>query len=182
MNDGEDILAADYLSWNEDPRENRLEQAPWRMYPRTVESLSPDSLAWRLARRGIGGKPGTDRGDKRGEVPEVMKAVYHGDIAVIDLGARKLVGEKADYDLWKMVEEVLEGGTRKIVLDLSGLKWTNSTGIGIIISSWTMAQKEKADLAVVMSSQRLEDIFKVTNLKLIMKTFDTVEEALGGMS
>ncbi|HSG27797.1 MAG TPA: STAS domain-containing protein [Candidatus Krumholzibacterium sp.] len=111
-----------------------------------------------------------------------IKAVLSDGIAVIDVGSRKLIGEKDDYDLWKVVEEVLAGGTRKIILDLTGLKWTNSTGIGIIISAWTMAQKERAELAVAMSSQRLEDIFKVTNLRLIMRTFETVEEALAGMS
>ena len=107
---------------------------------------------------------------------------YENDIAIIDTGSRKLVGEKEDYELWTHVEEVLDGGCRKIILDLSGLKWSNSTGIGIMISAWTMAQKEKAELVVVMSSQRLEDIFKVTNLNLIMRTFESVSEAVKGMS
>ena len=110
-----------------------------------------------------------------------MKTEYRGDIAVIDPGSRKLIGEKEDYDLWKEVEKVLSKGGKEIVLDLSGIKWTNSTGIGIIISSWTMAQKEKAELAVVMNSQRLDDIFKVTNLKLIMKTFESLDDAIVGI-
>ncbi|MCK4539437.1 MAG: STAS domain-containing protein [Candidatus Krumholzibacteria bacterium] len=107
---------------------------------------------------------------------------YENDIAIIDVGSRKLIGEKEDYELWTRVEEVLDGGCRKIILDLSGLKWSNSTGIGIMISAWTMAQKEKAELVVVMSSRRLEDIFKVTNLSMIMRTFESVDEAVKGMS
>jgi len=108
----------------------------------------------------------------------MFEARYMDDIAVIDLGERRLVGEQDDYDLWKEIERILHGGTKKIVLDLSKIKWTNSTGIGILVSSWTMATKEKAELVLVNDSPRLENIFKVTNLKYIMKIFATLDEAL----
>jgi anti-anti-sigma regulatory factor len=42
-----------------------------------------------------------------------------------------------------------------------------------------MAQKEEAELVVVNSSARLDNIFKVTNLTFIMKIFETVDEAIG---
>lgn len=105
--------------------------------------------------------------------------IQHRDgIAVIDLGERKLIGEGDDYELWDEIKHEVEEKVSKIVLDLSGIKWTNSTGIGIIISAWTMAQKEGAELVLVNSSSRLDNIFKVTNLTYIMKVFGTVGEAL----
>lgn len=107
----------------------------------------------------------------------MFKAEYIDDIAVIDLGERRLVGEQEDYELWSEIERVLKEGRRKIVLDLSRIKWSNSTGIGILVSSWTMATKEKAELVVVSSSARMENIFKVTNLTFIMKIFPTLDEA-----
>ncbi len=105
-----------------------------------------------------------------------------GDIAVIDMGSRKLSGEKDDYLLWEEVKTILAAGTKKIVLDLSEVRWSNSTGIGIMISAWTMAQKEKAELVVVINSKRLSDIFKVTNLKLILKMYETLDEAVGALT
>ncbi|MCU0639603.1 MAG: STAS domain-containing protein [Candidatus Krumholzibacteria bacterium] len=110
-----------------------------------------------------------------------IETVRLGDIAVIDMGSRKLSGEKEDYLLWKEVETVLASGVKKIVLDLSRVKWSNSTGIGIMISAWTMAQKEKSELVVVVNSKRLSDIFKVTNLKLILRMYDTLDEALAAL-
>ena len=105
--------------------------------------------------------------------------VQHRDgIAIIDLGERKLIGEGDDYELWDEIKRELEESVRKIVLDLSSIKWTNSTGIGIIISAWTMAQKEGAELVLVNSSSRLDNIFKVTNLTYIMRVFGTVGEAV----
>ena len=108
-----------------------------------------------------------------------IKTAFIDGIAVIDIGARKLVGEHDDYDLWGEVETLLKNDKKKIILDLSRLQWSNSTGIGILISAWTMAQKEEAELVVVNSSARLDNIFKVTNLKFIMKIFETVDEAIG---
>ena len=107
-----------------------------------------------------------------------MKTAMVDGIAVIDVGDRKLVGEHDDYDLWGEVEKLLAEDRKKIILDLSKLQWSNSTGIGILVSAWTMAQKEEAELVVVNSSPRLDNIFKVTNLKFIMKIFETVDEAL----
>ena len=107
-----------------------------------------------------------------------MKTAMVDGIAVIDVGDRKLVGEHDDYDLWGEVERLLAEDRKKIILDLSKLQWSNSTGIGILVSAWTMAQKEEAELVVVNSSPRLDNIFKVTNLKFIMKIFETVDEAL----
>ena len=107
-----------------------------------------------------------------------MQTAFIEDIAVIDLGERKLVGEHDDYDLWGEVERLLAEDNKKIILDLSRLQWSNSTGIGILVSAWTMAQKEEAELVVVNASPRLDNIFKVTNLKFIMKIFETVDEAV----
>ena len=77
-----------------------------------------------------------------------------------------------------MFVQVKDCKKKKIILDLSKLQWSNSTGIGILVSAWTMAQKEEAELVLVNSSERLDNIFKVTNLKFIMKIFETVDEAL----
>jgi len=107
-----------------------------------------------------------------------IETAFIDDIAVIDLGERKLVGEHDDYDLWGEVETLLKEDKKKIILDLSKLQWSNSTGIGILVSAWTMAQKEEAELVVVNSAARLDNIFKVTNLKFIMKIFETVDEAV----
>jgi anti-sigma B factor antagonist len=114
----------------------------------------------------------------RRELVGEIKTAFVDGIAVIDLGERKLVGEHDDYDLWGEVENLLREDKKKIILDLSNLQWSNSTGIGILVSAWTMAQKEEAELVVVNSSERLDNIFKVTNLKFIMKIFETVDEAL----
>jgi anti-sigma B factor antagonist len=95
-----------------------------------------------------------------------IKTSFIDDIAVIDLGERS------------EVENLLKADKKKIILDLSRLQWSNSTGIGILVSAWTMAQKEEAELVLVNSSARLDNIFKVTNLKFIMKIFETVDEAL----
>ena len=107
-----------------------------------------------------------------------IETAFIDGIAVIDLGERKLVGEHDDYDLWGEVETLLSEDKKKIILDLSKLMWSNSTGIGILVSAWTMAQKEEAELVVVNSAARLDHIFKVTNLKFIMKIFETVDEAV----
>jgi anti-sigma B factor antagonist len=107
-----------------------------------------------------------------------IETAFVDGIAIIDLGERKLVGEHDDYDLWGEVEHLLKEDHKKIILDLSSLQWSNSTGIGILVSAWTMAQKEEAELVVVNSSARLDNIFKVTNLKFIMKIFTTVDEAI----
>jgi anti-anti-sigma factor len=108
----------------------------------------------------------------------VVNTEVQNGIAVISWESRELMGGPESMALKDEVRDVLAQGVRKIVIDLSKLTNSNSTGLGILLHSWNMAFKDTAQLVVVLSSKRVQQVFNVTKLNTIMKSFKSVDDAI----
>jgi len=99
------------------------------------------------------------------------------DVAVISLSGKLMGGPDAE-SVRQIVRETLEEGARKIVIDISGVSWVNSTGLGILIAGHVTAANAGARLKLTGVSARIRQIFMVTKLHTVFDTCESVEEAL----
>ena len=106
------------------------------------------------------------------------KVREEGNVTVIDLSGKLMGGYDADV-FRDLVHELIEKGRKKIVVNLAGIKWINSTGIGILITGYTTLRKNKGDLKLLNVSKKIESILYVTKLNLIFECFDDEHEAIG---
>lgn len=67
-------------------------------------------------------------------------------------------------DLLKTEVKPLIGRTRKIVLDLTGVTFMDSMGLGTIASLYVSSKTAGCQLGVTNLSRRLRDLFTVTHL------------------
>lgn len=104
-----------------------------------------------------------------------------GDVAVISL-AGKLMGGPDAESVRQIVRETLDEGVRKILVDISGVSWVNSTGLGILIAGYVTASNAGAKLKLTGVSARIKQIFMVTKLHTVFETYETPEEALASFS
>jgi len=107
-----------------------------------------------------------------------VKIDIRDDIAVVGWNAEKLLGGPGRIDLGDTVKNVIDRNIKKIILDFSKVKWIDSSGLGILVSAWKIAVSHSAELVVVMKSNRFQNIFRVTNLQELMRTYDSVDEAI----
>ena len=63
-----------------------------------------------------------------------IKETIKNDIAVFQISG-KLMGGNETREVHAKVKESINEGFRKIVIDLSKVKWLNSQGLGMLISS-----------------------------------------------
>ena len=105
------------------------------------------------------------------------KVREEGKVTVIDLSGKLMGGYDADV-FRDLVHELLEDGRKKVVVNLAGIKWINSTGIGILITGYTTLRKNKGDLKLLNVSKKIESILYVTKLNLIFECFDDEHEAI----
>ncbi|MBM3317634.1 MAG: STAS domain-containing protein [Candidatus Eisenbacteria bacterium] len=103
------------------------------------------------------------------------------DVAVISLSGKLMGGPDAE-SVRQIVRETLEEGARKIVIDISGVSWVNSTGLGILIAGHVTAANAGARLKLTGVSARIRQIFMVTKLHTVFDTCESVEEALESFS
>ena len=100
-----------------------------------------------------------------------------GKVTIIDLSGKLMGGEDADV-FRDLLHGLLEDGRKSIVVNLAGIKWINSTGVGILITGYTTLRKNKGDLKLLNVSKKIESILYVTKLNLIFECFDDEREAV----
>jgi anti-sigma B factor antagonist len=105
------------------------------------------------------------------------KVREEGKVTVIDLTGKLMGGYDADV-FRDLVHELIEGGRKKIVVNLAGIKWINSTGVGILITGYTTLRKNRGDLKLLNVSKKIESLLYVTKLNLIFECFDDEQAAI----
>jgi anti-sigma B factor antagonist len=76
------------------------------------------------------------------------------------------------------VSRLLEEGRKHIVLNLSGLQYLDSSGIGELARIYVMVLKGGGEIKVVGLSRNVEDVLKVTHLYQVFPEFPDEEAAL----
>jgi anti-sigma B factor antagonist len=101
-----------------------------------------------------------------------------GDIAVIEIHG-KLVGTVENCEkLHVVIREVLDAGTKRIVIGLGDTPWANSQGIGMLIGAFTSAKNAGARLVLAEVGGRIRDVLAVTRLDLVFELHDTIAQAV----
>jgi anti-sigma B factor antagonist len=103
-----------------------------------------------------------------------------GDIVILTLKG-DMMGEPDTRAFREKIKDVLEKGMTKIVLDLSGVKWMNSLGLGALIAAYTSVKNSKGDMVITNVTKKVESLFMITQLIQVFKHYDTVDEAISSL-
>ncbi|MFF6783704.1 anti-sigma factor antagonist [Streptomyces sp. NPDC012510] len=74
-------------------------------------------------------------------------------------------------------KELLSGGSRFIVLDLSGVSFCDSAGLNVLIGGWRQADASGAVLVLACVPESLRRILQMTGVDQLLRVYDTVTEA-----
>ena len=106
-----------------------------------------------------------------------VKTQMEGDVAVVHVSG-KLMGGPESENLRDEVKKLIEDGVRKFVVNLRGVPWINSTGLGALMAVYTSIQRSEGALKLCHVSDRIESLFMITKLLTIFDTYHSEEEAL----
>ncbi|QFT12591.1 STAS domain-containing protein [Vibrio sp. THAF190c] len=88
--------------------------------------------------------------------------------------------ERFDAKLAPQFREVLETLTPdlspNVVLDISNVKFMDSSGLGAVMGVYKMLRDKK--IAVANAQKPVQDLFKLTRMDRLIKTYTSVDEAL----
>ena len=82
-------------------------------------------------------------------------------------------GEK----LYREMEESIENGAKRCVVDLSQVRFLNSSGIGILITLLAKFRTRGGDLAIMNPSEQLKKLLIITKLEAIFQSVNNPSEA-----
>jgi anti-sigma B factor antagonist len=70
--------------------------------------------------------------------------------------------------------------TGPIILDLTGLSFIDSEGLGTLISGQKRARERGCRLCIVVSHPRIRRVFQLIGLTQVLNTYQTLEAAIAG--
>ncbi len=101
-----------------------------------------------------------------------------GDVTVLDLAGRITLGE-GSVALRTTIRRLLDEGKNKILLNMGGVGYIDSSGIGELVSSFTAINKAGGQLKMLSLQKKLQDLLAITKLLTVFDVYDSESEALG---
>jgi anti-sigma B factor antagonist len=101
---------------------------------------------------------------------------HSAQASLIDLRGRLTFFEEGV--LRENISRLLAEGRKHIVLNLSGLQYLDSSGIGELARIYVMVLKSGGEMKVVGLTRKVEDVLKVTHLYEVFPEFPDEEAAL----
>jgi anti-sigma B factor antagonist len=100
-----------------------------------------------------------------------------GDVTVLDMNGKVTIGE-GSVALRSAIRRLLEEGKKKILLNLAGVGYIDSSGIGELVSSYTAINKENGQLKLLNLTQKLQDLLAITKLLTVFDVYENESDAL----
>src|SRR5260221_9933063 len=104
-----------------------------------------------------------------------------GDVVVLDLKGKITLGE-GDELLKDKVNSMVNQGHKKIVLNLGGVPYVDSAGLGEIVRTYTTVSRQGGSLKLLNLTKRIADLLSITKLLTVFETFDSESDAVKSFS
>ncbi len=89
-----------------------------------------------------------------------------------------LVGGDETLELRQAVAGFLEREYSKLLIDLGGVTYINSTAIGVLVSAHASYAKKGWHIKLCGMNKNITNIFVITKLTLVFDVYDTKDEAV----
>jgi anti-sigma B factor antagonist len=109
-----------------------------------------------------------------------MEFVYDSDDKegyVLVTMSGNLMEKNSAVPLLNMIHDRSSRGDNRYILDLSDLKYMNSSGINVLINILTRARNHGGEVVITGLSPKINSLLVVTKLNSVFKVADTVKEA-----
>ena len=100
-----------------------------------------------------------------------------GDVTILDMSGKITIGE-GSVALRTAIRRLLEEGKKRILLNLAGISYVDSSGIGELVSSYTAINKEGGQLKLLNLTQKIQDLLTITKLLTVFDVYDSEADAL----
>ena len=73
--------------------------------------------------------------------------------------------------------ELVRGGHRNVVVDLTAVDFIDSTGLGILVGAFRRLRQQGGDMSVVCTRPRILQLFEITGLAKVFAIHASVDAA-----
>lgn len=98
-------------------------------------------------------------------------------IRILDLKGRLTAGEEVER-LRQAIRRELEAGNTKLILNMGGVDYIDSTGLGTLVVCFTRVQRTGGALKLLKLNRREIQLLVLTKLTTVFELFDDEQDAV----
>ena len=102
-----------------------------------------------------------------------------GDIPIVAVSGE--VDVYSAPSLKDNITELLQSGTSTLIVDLSGVAFLDSTGLGALVEARAATSEAGGSLPLVCSQERILKLFTITGLDGVFTIYPTVSDAVAAL-
>jgi anti-sigma B factor antagonist len=101
-----------------------------------------------------------------------------GDVSILDLSGSIRIGEGA-VALRDAVRNLASEGKKNVLLNLGGVNYMDSSGVGELIANYTTLSRDGGQLKLLNLTDKIQNLLVITKLLTVFDVYDNEAEALG---
>ena len=106
-----------------------------------------------------------------------VKERQAGDVTILDMSGEVRIGEGA-VALRDSIRNLADQGKKKVLLNLAGVKYMDSTGVGELIANYTTVTRSGGQLKLLNLTDRIQNLLVITKLLTVFDSYENEAEAL----
>ena len=106
-----------------------------------------------------------------------LKERQAGDVTILDLSGEVRIGDSS-VALRDSIRSLADQGKKKVLLNLGGVKYIDSSGIGELIANYTTVKRGGGQLKLLNLTDRVQNLLVITKLLTVFDAYDNEAEAL----
>ena len=105
-----------------------------------------------------------------------------GDVVIVEVSGKITLGEGGGTILKDKMRSLIQQGHKKLLLNLGGVAYVDSAGLGEIVQAYATVNKEGGKLKLLNLTKRIKDLLSITKLLTVFDTFDNEAEAVASFA
>jgi len=101
-----------------------------------------------------------------------------GGVAIVKITGDITLNQRGDVMLHDKVRSLVQQGHKNVVIDLGGVSYMDSAGLGELVSAYSSTKNNGGSLKLLNLTKRLRDLLVVTKLAAVFESHDTEAAAL----
>ena len=114
-------------------------------------------------------------------MPLTIESREVAHVTILDITGRIVLGEEIG-DLRDAVRGLVERGKKKIILNLAGVDYIDSSGVGELVSSYTTVRNSGGELKLLNLTKKVQDVLYVTKLYTVFDVKDDEASAIASFA
>jgi anti-sigma B factor antagonist len=100
-----------------------------------------------------------------------------GSVKILDISGQ-IKFTQGDEMLKDKIHSVVHQGSNKILVNLGGVDYVDSAGLGELVGAYTTVAKAGGTMKLLNVTKKMRDLLSITKLLTVFETFDNEQEAV----